>query len=135
MVICKKCWFYIMCNFCFIHLQVMRQALPDLFDAQPDLLFHLVTMLNPSILRANGVPVYSVMQVSGSFVSWHPIHFDKTSIHGWVWYDVSIFQMVLLCHSYKFCYLFPLRLLGLFFDLKDRVPDLIFVSKMHQSHY
>jgi hypothetical protein len=42
----------------------MRKTLPDLFDAQPDLLFHLVTMLNPSVLRANGVPVYSVVQVS-----------------------------------------------------------------------
>lgn len=45
----------------------MRKALPDLFDAQPDLLFHLVTMLNPSVLQANGVPVYSVMQVSTDF--------------------------------------------------------------------
>ena len=46
----------------------MRQVLPDLFDAQPDLLFHLVTMLNPSILQANDVPVYSVLQVSGDIV-------------------------------------------------------------------
>jgi len=61
----------------------MRQVLPDLFDVQPDLLFHLVTMLNPSILRANGVPVYSVMQVSLSFVSWHLIHFDTTIIYGY----------------------------------------------------
>ena len=38
-------------------LQVMRKSLPDLFDAQPDLLFQLVTMLNPSVLQENGVPV------------------------------------------------------------------------------
>lgn len=44
-------------------LQVMRSCLPDLFDAQPDLLFQLVTMLNPSVLQENGVPVYSVLQV------------------------------------------------------------------------
>lgn len=44
-------------------LQVMRNSLPDLFDAQPDLLFQLVTMLNPSVLQENGVPVYSVLQV------------------------------------------------------------------------
>ncbi|XP_066374209.1 lysine-specific demethylase JMJ17-like [Miscanthus floridulus] len=55
--------------------QVMRQALPDLFDAQPDLLFHLVTMLNPSILRANSVPVYSVMQEPGNFVITFPRSF------------------------------------------------------------
>jgi [histone H3]-trimethyl-L-lysine4 demethylase len=60
----------------------MRQALPDLFDAQPDLLFHLVTMLNPSILQANSVPVYSVMQVGGRFVFSHQIHFDTIGIHG-----------------------------------------------------
>lgn len=41
----------------------MRSSLPDLFDAQPDLLFQLVTMLNPSVLVENGVPVYSVLQV------------------------------------------------------------------------
>lgn len=41
----------------------MRNSLPDLFDAQPDLLFQLVTMLNPSVLQENGVPVYTVQQV------------------------------------------------------------------------
>ena len=41
----------------------MRNNLPDLFDAQPDLLFQLVTMLNPSVLQDNGVPVYTVQQV------------------------------------------------------------------------
>lgn len=44
-------------------MQVMRNSLPDLFDAQPDLLFQLVTMLNPSVLQENGVPVYTVQQV------------------------------------------------------------------------
>lgn len=42
----------------------MRSSLPDLFDAQPDLLFQLVTMLNPSVLQENKVPVYSILQVS-----------------------------------------------------------------------
>lgn len=41
----------------------MRDCLPDLFDAEPDLLFQLVTMLNPSVLQENNVPVYSVLQV------------------------------------------------------------------------
>ena len=41
----------------------MRNCLPDLFDAEPDLLFQLVTMLNPSVLQENGVPVYTVLQV------------------------------------------------------------------------
>lgn len=46
-------------------MQVMQDSLPDLFDAQPDLLFQLVTMLNPSVLLAKRVPVYSIIQV------WH----------------------------------------------------------------
>lgn len=53
----------IMSHSYFVFLQVMRKTLPDLFDAQPDLLFQLVTMLNPSVLLENGVPVYSVLQV------------------------------------------------------------------------
>lgn len=47
----------------------MRNALPDLFDTQPDLLFQLVTMLNPSVLQQNGVPVYSVVQVEAACLS------------------------------------------------------------------
>ncbi|KAL5994354.1 hypothetical protein ACLOJK_024403 [Asimina triloba] len=43
-------------------LMVMRKTLPDLFDAQPDLLFQLVTMLNPSVLQEHGVPVYGALQ-------------------------------------------------------------------------
>ncbi|XWS61780.1 hypothetical protein CRYUN_Cryun07bG0155000 [Craigia yunnanensis] len=50
----------------------MRNCLPDLFDAQPDLLFQLVTMLNPSVLQGNGVPVYSVLQEPGNFVITFP---------------------------------------------------------------
>ncbi|CAN6162576.1 unnamed protein product [Urochloa humidicola] len=70
-----KCWYGVPGAEANSFEQVMRQALPDLFDAQPDLLFHLVTMLNPSILRANGVPVYSVMQEPGNFVITFPRSF------------------------------------------------------------
>lgn len=40
-----------------------RAALPDAFASQPDLLFQLVTMLSPRVLREYGVPVYSATQV------------------------------------------------------------------------
>ena len=40
-----------------------RSALPELFEKQPDVLFHLVTMLSPRILQADGVPVYAISQV------------------------------------------------------------------------
>ncbi|KAK6130041.1 hypothetical protein DH2020_036227 [Rehmannia glutinosa] len=52
--------------------EVMRSSLPDLFEAQPDLLFQLVTMLNPSVLQEKGVPVYSIIQEPGNFVITFP---------------------------------------------------------------
>ncbi|KAF0910136.1 hypothetical protein E2562_001355 [Oryza meyeriana var. granulata] len=70
-----KCWYGVPGAEANAFEQVMRNALPDLFDAQPDLLFHLVTMLNPSILQASGVPVYSVMQEPGNFVITFPRSF------------------------------------------------------------
>ncbi|AQK67467.1 transcription factor jumonji (jmjC) domain-containing protein [Zea mays] len=70
-----KCWYGVPGAKANAFEQVMRQALPDLFDAQPDLLFHLVTMLNPSILQANSVPVYSVMQEPGNFIITFPRSF------------------------------------------------------------
>ena len=47
------------CNY----LQVMHKMFPDLFEAQPDLLFQLVTMLNPKVLHDNNVPVCTTIQV------------------------------------------------------------------------
>lgn len=48
-------------------LQVMHKTFPDLFEAQPDLLFQLVTMLNPKVLRENDVPVCTTVQVCSLF--------------------------------------------------------------------
>ncbi|KAJ6966846.1 hypothetical protein NC652_004415 [Populus alba x Populus x berolinensis] len=50
----------------------MRKHLPDLFEEQPDLLHGLVTQLSPSVLKAEGVPVYRVVQHSGEFVLTFP---------------------------------------------------------------
>jgi hypothetical protein len=40
----------------------MKRSFPDMFAAQPDLLFQLVTMLHPAVLRKHGVPVYTTLQ-------------------------------------------------------------------------
>ncbi len=48
--------------------QVMQKAFPDLFEAQPDLLFQLVTMLNPEVVRDSGVPVCTTVQVRVYFI-------------------------------------------------------------------
>ncbi|KAK8584321.1 hypothetical protein V6N13_109707 [Hibiscus sabdariffa] len=67
-----KCWYSVPGSEASTFEKVMRDCLPDLFDAQPDLLFQLVTMLNPSVLQENGVPVYSVLQEPGNFVITFP---------------------------------------------------------------
>ncbi|KAJ8766205.1 hypothetical protein K2173_021722 [Erythroxylum novogranatense] len=67
-----KCWYSVPGSEASAFEKVMRRSLPDLFDAQPDLLFQLVTMLNPSVLLENGVPVYSVLQEPGNFVITFP---------------------------------------------------------------
>ncbi|XP_010255404.1 PREDICTED: lysine-specific demethylase 5B isoform X2 [Nelumbo nucifera] len=67
-----KCWYSVPGSEAHSFEQVMKNCLPDLFDAQPDLLFQLVTMLNPSVLQENGVPVYSVLQEPGNFVITFP---------------------------------------------------------------
>ncbi|CAD7698303.1 unnamed protein product [Ostreobium quekettii] len=52
--------------------EAMRTHLADQFDACPDLLFNLVTMMNPQVLRNCGVPVYEAIQEEGEFVVTFP---------------------------------------------------------------
>ncbi|XP_039134068.1 uncharacterized protein LOC120271455 isoform X1 [Dioscorea cayenensis subsp. rotundata] len=67
-----KCWYGVPGSEANAFEEVMRNNLPDLFDAQPDLLFQLITMLNPSVLQENGVSVYGVLQEPGNFVITFP---------------------------------------------------------------
>ncbi|MCO5584328.1 hypothetical protein L7F22_038252 [Adiantum nelumboides] len=50
----------------------MKKHLPALFEEQPDLLHKLVTQLSPSVLKADGVPVYRAVQKPGEFVVTFP---------------------------------------------------------------
>ncbi|XP_053961307.1 lysine-specific demethylase lid [Anastrepha ludens] len=52
--------------------ETMKQAAPELFASQPDLLHQLVTIMNPNILMNNGVPVYRTDQNAGEFVITFP---------------------------------------------------------------
>ncbi|KAK2078486.1 hypothetical protein QBZ16_003326 [Prototheca wickerhamii] len=46
----------------------MRDALPDLYAANPALVYGLVTMLSPAELQRRGVPVFRLVQRPGEFV-------------------------------------------------------------------
>ena len=50
----------------------IRREAPDLFEAQPDLLFQLVTLMNPQRLKEAGVDVYACNQRAGEFVITFP---------------------------------------------------------------
>jgi len=52
--------------------EAFRKALPGHFERQPDLLFHLTTLLSPRILHQYDVPVYSATQHEGEFVITFP---------------------------------------------------------------
>ncbi|XP_063620870.1 lysine-specific demethylase 5-like [Cydia splendana] len=52
--------------------KAMKAAAPDLFQSQPDLLHQLVTIMNPNILMAAGVPIYRTDQQAGEFVVTFP---------------------------------------------------------------
>ena len=51
---------------------VMKEAAPELFEAQPDLLHHLVTIINPNTLMNAGVPIVRTNQYAGEFVVTFP---------------------------------------------------------------
>lgn len=60
----------------------MREAVPDLFETQPDLLFQLVTLLPPERLREAGVRVYAVDQRAGQMVITFPQAYHAGFNHG-----------------------------------------------------
>ena len=62
--------------------QAMRQAVPELFEQQPDLLFQLVTLLPPDQLKKAGVNVYALDQRAGQFVITFPQAYHAGFNHG-----------------------------------------------------
>lgn len=60
----------------------MREAVPELFETQPDLLFQLVTLLTPEQLKKAGVRVYALDQRAGQFVITFPRAYHAGFNHG-----------------------------------------------------
>ena len=62
--------------------KAMKQAVPELFEQQPDLLFQLVTLLPPDQLKKAGVNVYALDQRAGQFVITFPQAYHAGFNHG-----------------------------------------------------
>ena len=62
--------------------RAMKEAVPELFEQQPDLLFQLVTLLPPDQLRRAGVRVYALDQRAGQFVVTFPQAYHAGFNHG-----------------------------------------------------
>ncbi|KAK4189147.1 Lid2 complex component lid2 [Podospora australis] len=60
----------------------MREAVPELFETQPDLLFQLVTLLTPDQLKKAGVRVYALDQRAGQLVITFPQAYHAGFNHG-----------------------------------------------------
>ncbi|KAH9855011.1 PLU-1-like protein-domain-containing protein [Lenzites betulinus] len=60
----------------------IKKEAPDLFEAQPDLLFQLVTLMNPQRLKEDGVDVYACNQRAGEFVVTFPKAYHAGFNHG-----------------------------------------------------
>ncbi|GAP93041.1 putative PLU-1-like protein [Rosellinia necatrix] len=60
----------------------MREAVPELFETQPDLLFQLVTLLTPEHLKKAGVRVYALDQRAGQMVITFPQAYHAGFNHG-----------------------------------------------------
>jgi histone demethylase JARID1 len=50
----------------------MKQSAKELFDKSPDLLHHLVTIMDPAFFLKNKCPIYKVFQQAGEFVITFP---------------------------------------------------------------
>ncbi|KAK4142336.1 PLU-1-like protein-domain-containing protein [Dichotomopilus funicola] len=60
----------------------MREAVPELFETQPDLLFQLVTLLTPEQLQKAGVRVFALDQRAGQLVITFPQAYHAGFNHG-----------------------------------------------------
>jgi len=67
-----KVWYSIPAAYSARFEQVLKERLPHLFAAQPDLLHSLVTLVSPATLRAAGIPVYRAVQEPGNYILTFP---------------------------------------------------------------
>ncbi|GMH38533.1 hypothetical protein BSKO_06417 [Bryopsis sp. KO-2023] len=79
----KKVWYGVPGRACKDFEMAMKDALPHLFEADPNLLHRLVTHLSPRELQNRGVPVHRVEHSEGSFVITFPNAYHGGFNCGW----------------------------------------------------
>ena len=77
-----KTWYSIPASDAAAFEEAIREAVPELFEGQPDLLFQLVTLMPPDQLRKAGVNVYAVDQRAEQFVITFPQAYHAGFSHG-----------------------------------------------------
>jgi histone demethylase JARID1 len=60
----------------------MKKRVPKLFETNPDLLFHLTTLVSPDYLRKKRVQVFALDQRAGEFVITFPRSYHAGFNHG-----------------------------------------------------
>ncbi|KAF9977974.1 hypothetical protein BGZ73_004257 [Actinomortierella ambigua] len=93
-----KTWYGIPSSDALKFEETMREAVPELFEQQPDLLFQLVTMLSPERLVANGVKVVAIDQRPGQFVVTFPQAYHAGFNHGFNFAEAVNFAPPDWCH-------------------------------------
>ncbi|OQS01047.1 histone demethylase [Thraustotheca clavata] len=68
----KKHWYGIPATDCAKFESAWKATMPERFKEDPDLFFHLVTMVSPFVAKRNKVNVYSLIQEPGQFVVTFP---------------------------------------------------------------
>lgn len=61
---------------------VMRKTVPELFNAHPDLLYLLITMLSPRNIAKNKVQIFHTIQEAGEFIITFPNAYHAGFSHG-----------------------------------------------------
>ncbi|XP_056001386.1 lysine-specific demethylase 5A-like isoform X2 [Ostrea edulis] len=67
-----KTWYGVPGSMADLFEDVMKKSAPELFEASPDLLHQLTTIMNPNILMDHGVPIVRTNQHAGEFIITFP---------------------------------------------------------------
>jgi len=62
--------------------RVLRDVVPERLREEPDLIYHITTMISPSLLKNNDVPVYQLVQRPGEFIVTFPQAYHGGFSHG-----------------------------------------------------